>query len=248
MLISLSWLKKYVQIPDDTKDFVEDLTMAGLNVERTIEEGYSDPAIVVGHVLEVSDHPDADKLRVCRVKVDADSERVIVCGAPNVGAGQDVLVALPGAQLPDGMKIRRAKIRGVKSDGMICSEQELGLGSDASGIMVLDGDFSPGTPMTEVLPPPDTVLEIEVTPNRPDQLSHIGVISAWRGKWRRSTRPPSSCPTAPRRSRGRRRAERISRSRSRTAPTAPATSGCASAAYASVPRLPGWPTRSNPLG
>jgi phenylalanyl-tRNA synthetase beta chain len=175
MLVSLSWLKKYVELPDDTARLVEDLTMTGLNVEGRTARGFSDPNVIVGHVLEVEKHPNADKLTVCRVDTGDGEPRGIVCGAPNVAAGQTVLVALPGAKLPGGLKIRASKIRGVKSDGMICSEIELGIGDDAAGIMVLDGNFDPGVPMTQALPAPDEVLEIEVTPNRPDQLSYVGI-------------------------------------------------------------------------
>jgi phenylalanyl-tRNA synthetase beta chain len=175
MLISLSWLKKYIDIPVDTGTLVSDLTMLGLNVERTISSGFDSASVVVGHVLEAERHPNADRLTVCRVDVGGDEALEIVCGAPNVTAGQYVPVALHGARLPNGMKIKKSKIRGVKSNGMICSEIELGLGEDASGIIVLDGEHKPGTKAAEVLGAGDTVLDIEVTPNRPDQLSHIGV-------------------------------------------------------------------------
>lgn len=175
MLISLSWLEKYVPVPVDVPQFVEDLTMAGLNVEKTIARGFADPALVIGRVLDVRQHPNADKLRLCRVRVDSQTTTDIVCGAPNVADGQWVVVARPGAKLPDGTKIRSAKIRGQRSDGMICSEKELGLGDDAAGIIVLEGTYTEGQPIGEVLAPPDTVLEIEVTPNRSDLLSHIGV-------------------------------------------------------------------------
>lgn len=175
MLASVSWLRKYVQLPADTTRLVEDLTMAGLNVEGRESPGFSDPNVVVGRVLEVDRHPNADKLSVCRVDTGSGEPRGIVCGAPNVAAGQRVLVALPGAKLPGGVKIRASKIRGVRSEGMICSEIELGIGSDAKGIMVLDGDHEPGAAMSDVMPPPDEVIEIEVTPNRPDQLSHVGI-------------------------------------------------------------------------
>lgn len=175
MLISLSWLKRYVQLPDDTGKLIADLTMAGLNVERCYERGLDDDNVVVGRVLHVEPHPNADKLRLCRVETRAGESREIVCGAPNVADGQFVIVALPGARLPDGTKIRSSKIRGVRSDGMICSERELGLGADAAGIMVLEGDPPVGAPISELVLPPDTVLEIEVTPNRPDLLCHVGV-------------------------------------------------------------------------
>jgi phenylalanyl-tRNA synthetase beta chain len=175
MLISLSWLKKYVDIPVDTHTFVNDLTMLGLNVERYTTSGLDSDDIVVGHVLEAGRHPNADRLSVCRVDVGGDEPLDIVCGAPNVAAGQYVPVALSGAVLPNGMKIKKSKIRGAVSNGMICSEIELGLGDDADGIIVLDGVYAPGCRAADVLRSSDTVMEIEVTPNRPDQLSHLGV-------------------------------------------------------------------------
>lgn len=175
MLISLSWLKNYVDIPVDTKTFINDLTMLGLNVERSFAQGVDSDDVVAGLVLEVAGHPNADRLSVCQVDVGADPKLEIVCGAPNVAAGQRVLVALNGATLPNGMKIKKSKIRGVVSNGMICSEIELGLGDDADGIMVLDGEPTPGAKIADVLGAADTILDIEVTPNRPDQLSHLGV-------------------------------------------------------------------------
>jgi len=174
MLVSVSWLKNYVDVPVDTKTLARDLTMLGLNVERVESAGAIDPAVVVGRVLEVRPHPDADRLRVCRVDA-GEGPLEIVCGAPNVEAGQLVPVALVGASLPNGLKIRKSKIRGVLSNGMVCSEIELGLGDDAAGIMVLDGDYELGRPFSEIAGSGDDVIEIEVTPNRPDQLNHVGV-------------------------------------------------------------------------
>ncbi len=174
MLVSTSWLRKYVQIPVDTGTLTEDLTMAGINVEHCTPSTIGSGGFVVGHVLEVAKHPGADLLSVCKVKIGPDEEREIVCGASNVAGGQFVPVALPGATLQDGTKIRKTRIRGVVSDGMICSERELGLGEEALGIMVLEGTYAPGTPLEKVLSTPGEVLEIEITPNRPDLLSHIG--------------------------------------------------------------------------
>ena len=175
MLISLSWLRKYVDVPTDTKTFADELTMLGLNVEHVTSTGFDNDDVVVGRVLEAGRHPDADRLSVCRVDVGAGEPLDIVCGAPNVAAGQFVLVALNGAKLPNGMNIKKSKIRGAVSNGMICSEIELDLGDDAAGIIVLDGEPAPGTKAIEVLGDNDTVIDIEVTPNRPDQLCHLGV-------------------------------------------------------------------------
>ncbi|MCK5620202.1 MAG: phenylalanine--tRNA ligase subunit beta, partial [Candidatus Krumholzibacteria bacterium] len=136
MLISLSWLKKYVDIPVDTKKFVEDLTMLGLNVERSVTSGIEGDDVVIGRVVEVSTHPDADRLRVCRVQVGVGAQETleIVCGAPNVAAGMTVPVVTPGGELPGGFKIERRKIRGRVSNGMICSKAELGLEEKSEGI------------------------------------------------------------------------------------------------------------------
>jgi phenylalanyl-tRNA synthetase beta chain len=175
MNVSVAWLRQYVDIPVDIPTLAHDLTMHGIKVERCEVAGLSERLVVVGHVLEARPHPDADRLRVCRVDIGAAEPLEIVCGAPNVAAGQRVPVALVGARLPHDLKIRKSKIRGVTSNGMICSQVELGLGSESGGIMVLDTDAPLGTPLADVLGPTDAALELEVTPNRPDQLSHIGV-------------------------------------------------------------------------
>ncbi len=190
MIVSLEWLRQYVDIPVDVRTLVADLTMLGLNVEHCTTNGIDEPKVVVGHVLERSAHPDADRLSVCRVDVGEGEPRTIVCGAPNVAAGQKVPVALPGARLPGGVRIRRSRIRGVASDGMICSEVELGLGSDAAGILVLADDAPVGRPLSEVIEG-DAVLEIEVTPNRPDQLGHVGVAREIAALYETPLRVPS---------------------------------------------------------
>jgi len=153
------------------------LALSGTEVERVSRIGVEDPTgFVVGHVLEAVPHPDADRLRVCSVDVGSGEPATIVCGAPNVAAGQAVPVALPGAVMPGGTKIRKAKLRGVESSGMICSEQELGLGREADGIMVLpEGVGPPGSPLGESVTLGEVVLELEITPNRPDCLGVYGV-------------------------------------------------------------------------
>ncbi len=174
MIVSVSWLKNYVNVPVDTMTLAHDLTMLGLNVEHVTGASSIDSNVVIGRVLDVQPHPDADRLRVCTVDAGGENPVGIVCGAPNVAAEQLVAVALVGAKLAGGLKIRKSKIRGVVSNGMICSEIELGLGDDADGIMVLEGDLTPGTLFADVHTG-DEILDIEVTPNRPDQLSHVGV-------------------------------------------------------------------------
>jgi phenylalanyl-tRNA synthetase beta chain len=172
--LSLNWLRELVDLPEDLDEICERLTLLGLEVEEVEHFDLSFPDVVVGHVLEAEPHPDADRLRVCRV--DAGGETLgIVCGAPNVAAGQRVPVAKVGAVLPGDFRIKKSKIRGQVSLGMICSEKELGLGQAQDGIMVLDTEAAPGTPFDELYGVQDTVIEFEVTPNRPDWLSHVGV-------------------------------------------------------------------------
>ena len=150
--------------------------MTGTEVERVGVVG--PPAaegFVIGKVLESEKHPDADRLSVCTVDTGDGDPRTIVCGAPNVAAGQTVPVALPGATMPGGTKLGKAKLRGVESHGMILSAAELEIAEESAGILVLDDEVAPGTPLGEVLPVAEPVLELEVTPNRPDCLGVYGV-------------------------------------------------------------------------
>jgi phenylalanyl-tRNA synthetase beta chain len=196
MNVSLSWLRRYVDIQVDAATLAHDLTMHGIKVERLTSSGLTERLVVVGHVLEAKPHPEADRLRVCRVDVGQGEALEIVCGASNVATGQRVAVALVGAKLPNGVKLRKSKIRGVVSNGMICSEVELGLGTESSGIMVLDPDAPLGIPLADVLGKTEAVLELEVTPNRPDQLSHIGVAREIAALYRTSLRLPEATPPA----------------------------------------------------
>jgi phenylalanyl-tRNA synthetase beta chain len=175
VIVSLSWLRQFVDIGADVQALAHELSMHGIKVERVVSRGVTERQVVVGRVLEAQPHPDAQRLRVCRVDVGGAEPLEIVCGAPNVAAGQCVPVALVGAKLPGDVKIRRSKIRGITSNGMICSQVELGLGQESEGIMVLETEAPPGTPLADVLGPSDATLELEITPNRPDQLSHLGV-------------------------------------------------------------------------
>jgi phenylalanyl-tRNA synthetase beta chain len=154
----------------------ERLAMTGTEVERVGTVGPpSGENFVIGRVLSCEKHPDADRLSVCGVDTGDGEARTIVCGAPNVAAGQTVAVALPGATMPGGAELGRAKLRGVESNGMILSAAELEIGEDADGIMVLDGDLEPGAPLADWLPIAESVLELEVTPNRVDCLGVYGV-------------------------------------------------------------------------
>jgi phenylalanyl-tRNA synthetase beta chain len=181
MKVPLDWLREYCSPDLDTAAIEERLTMTGTKVETILHHGVpSVESFVVGRVLTVEPHPDADRLKVCTVDVGEDEPAGIVCGAPNVAAGQTVAVALPGARMPDGTKIKAAKLRGVPSNGMILAADELQIDNDHSGIMVLDelmldAELAPGTPLADVLAISTDVLELEITPNRPDCLGVYGV-------------------------------------------------------------------------
>jgi phenylalanyl-tRNA synthetase beta chain len=184
MRVPLPWLREYCDPGLDARAIEERLTMTGTKVEAIHEHGVpSTENFVVGRVISAEQHPDADRLKVCMVELGEDSPATIVCGAPNVAAGQTVAVARPGAVLPGGQKLAKAKLRGIVSEGMILAENELELvlGSPSrEGIMVLDdltpdAEFAPGTPLADVLPIAMQVLELEITPNRPDCLGVYGV-------------------------------------------------------------------------
>jgi len=173
--ISLDWLAEYVTWDDDPAALAAKLTAAGLNVEGVEEFRTTFPGVVVARVLDREQHPNADRLSRCEVDDGSGRPVQVVCGAANVREGLIVLFARVGAVLPGGLKLKKTKIRGVESHGMICSAVELGLGDEAAGIMELETDLAPGTPADELYGYADTVLDIEVTPNRPDWLSHLGV-------------------------------------------------------------------------
>lgn len=181
MKISYNWLKEFIDLPLSPEDTAEKLTLIGLEVEELEEYGSSLDGVIVGEILEVREHPNADRLLVCDVNL-GDSKTQIVCGAKNVAAGQKVPVATIGSTLPikldDGsnLKIKKTKLRGEVSEGMICAEDELGLGTDHSGIMVLANDPKVGTPVSEIFDLyQDTIIDIAITPNRPDATCHLGV-------------------------------------------------------------------------
>ncbi len=175
MKVSLEWLRRYVEIEETPEILAHDLTMFGLNVEAVETTGAPFSGVVFGRVLSVEKHPKADKLTLCTVDAGGKDPLRIVCGAPNVRPGLGVPVALHGAVLPGGFKIKRTKIRGEASEGMICSERELAIGENADGIMELSFDEEPGADLVSRLSGGDVILDIEVTPNRPDQLCHFGV-------------------------------------------------------------------------
>ena len=176
MKISLNWLKDYIDLSGiAVSEIADKLTMSGLEVEDIVNQNEIYKDFIVGYVKEKKKHPNADKLSLCTVSTGIEEYQVI-CGAPNVDAEQKVVFAPIGTIIPKGnFKIGKAKIRGVESFGMICSEAELELSEDHSGIMVLTNDVKEGTPITEALNLNDVIFEIGITPNRPDALSHIGV-------------------------------------------------------------------------
>ena len=185
MLISLNWLKQYIDLEGkEVGELEKALTMIGQEVEKIEIKGDNLDNVVVGHLIEVKKHPNADSLTLC--KVDNGKEILqIVCGAINHKTGDKVALAQVGAKLREDFTIKKGKIRGEESNGMLCSEDELGIGSDKDGIIILPEDAPVGTPLKEYLGINDTVFELEITPNRPDCLSHIGIareLAAYYGK------------------------------------------------------------------
>jgi len=196
--LPLRWLSEWIELPWPAKEsleaFVERLTLGGLEIEEVLHTGPDLSALRVGRVLERKAHPGADRLSLCVVDL-GDLEPVdIVCGAPNVTAGQTVAVAPHGATLPDGTRIKRSKIRGVVSNGMICSARELGLSEESEGILVLHSGTKPGTPLAEVLPGGEVVLDLAITPNRGDQVSLLGIAREVRAHYGGSLHIPPCEP------------------------------------------------------
>ncbi|CCO25146.1 phenylalanine--tRNA ligase subunit beta [Maridesulfovibrio hydrothermalis] len=175
MLLSMQWLRDFVPYEGEIQELGDRLTMLGLELEEIFNPFEAITALVVGHIVECEQHPEADKLSVCSVDVGEEELLTIVCGAPNVAKGQNVPVAKVGTIMPGGMKIKKAKLRGVKSLGMICSERELELSDAHEGIMVLPQDLKPGQNFVEAMNMETTVLDLGVTPNRADCLSMLGI-------------------------------------------------------------------------
>jgi len=174
MKFSVNWLREFVALPKHPEDIAELLTRAGVEIKKIETRRANVENVVVSQITASSPHPNADRLSVCEVDDGSDTRRQIVCGATNYKAGDKVLLALPGAKLPNGTEIRKSKLRGVESEGMLCSPIELGLGEDASGLLILSPDAKVGTPIADLFPG-DTILDVEITPNRGDLLSHLGL-------------------------------------------------------------------------
>jgi phenylalanyl-tRNA synthetase beta chain len=194
MKVPLGWLATFVDLPAQA-ELEERLTLAGLEIEEVLRTGPDLSSLRVGQVLERRPHPNAERLSVCSVDLGQATAASIVCGAPNVAAGQKVAVAVPGTTLPDGTKLKKTKIRGEVSEGMICSSRELGLGDDQGGILVLDPAAVVGTVLSDVLPSGETILDVEITPNRGDWVSMLGMAREVRALFGGALRMPPSEPT-----------------------------------------------------
>ena len=193
MKIAESWLREWVDPDLDSEALGHQLTMLGLEVDGVDTEGAGLDGVVVAEVLGVRKHPDADRLTVC--KVSAGGEEIdVVCGAPNVTTGMKSPLAVPGITLPNGVRLRKSKIRGIVSNGMLCSAVELGLGEESDGILELPDDAPAGMPLTEYLGLPDRVFDLDLTPNRGDCFSVLGVardVAALTGS---PLKPPDVAP------------------------------------------------------
>lgn len=194
MRVSLTWLRELVDITLPVEELCDRLDMTGTKVEAVHTLGAALEGVVVGQVLDKEPHPDADKLSYCTVDVGGAEPLKIVCGASNFGAGDKVPVACVGATLPGGLTIKRAKLRGLESQGMMCSAAELEVGGDASGLLILPADAPVGEPFAAYYGLSDTVLELEVTPNRPDCLSMVGVAREVAAVTGVAYRTPASTP------------------------------------------------------
>src|SRR6266704_810812 len=174
MKFSVNWLREFVELPPSIDALAELLTMSGVEIEAIEKRGADFDCIVVAQVLESTQHPNADRLSVCQVDDGSGTKRQIVCGAKNYKVDDKVPLALPGAELTGGLKIRASKLRGVESEGMLCSAKELGVAEDAAGLLILSPNAKIGAPIRDLFLP-DTILDVEITPNRGDLLSHFGL-------------------------------------------------------------------------
>src|SRR5947208_2597820 len=191
MKFSVNWLREFVDLPARVDELAEVLTLAGIEIESIEQRGAKIDNVIVAQVTASSQHPNADRLSVCEVDDGSGTKRQIVCGATNYKVGDKIPLALPGARLPNGLEIKKSKLRGVESEGMLCSPIELGLGEDASGLLILSPEAKIGAPIADLFPA-DTILDVEITPNRGDLLSHFGLareIAALSGNKLKTTVP-----------------------------------------------------------
>ena len=193
MKVSLEWLCEWVDTPGSAESVAADLTTLGLEVDSVEDAGAAIDNVVVGRVDHVAPHPQADRLSVCQV-FDGNETVEVVCGAPNVRVGMCAPFARVGAKLPGDLRIRRSKLRGVQSNGMLCSGKELAIDDDASGLLELDEGTEPGRSVNEVLALDDAVIDIDLTPNRGDCFSIVGVARELAARHRVSLHPPAWTP------------------------------------------------------
>jgi phenylalanyl-tRNA synthetase beta chain len=197
MKFSVNWLREFVDLPENPEEIADLLTRAGVETENIETRGAKIDNVIVSQITASSRHPNADRLTVCEVDDASGTKRQIVCGATNYKVGDKVPLALPGTKLPNGTEIRKSKLRGVESEGMLCSPIELGLGEDASGLLILSPEAKIGAPIGDLFPA-DTILDVEITPNRGDLLSHFGLareIAALTGKKLREPLPLRTADT-----------------------------------------------------
>ncbi|MFI4969315.1 MAG: phenylalanine--tRNA ligase subunit beta [Lysobacterales bacterium] len=197
MKFSENWLRELVDIPVDREALLHRLTMAGLEVEGVEALGAALDGVIVAEIVGCEPHPDADRLRVCRVAIGKDEPVTIVCGAPNARSGLKAPLATVGTRMPGGMQIRKAALRGVESNGMLCSAKELGIDADASGLMELPADAPVGEPLAAYLGLPDASIEIKLTPNRPDCLSLRGLARDTAALFNSTFHAPVFAPAVP---------------------------------------------------
>src|SRR6266436_4719052 len=184
MKFSVNWLREFVDLPKTPEEIADLLTRAGVETENIETRDAKIENVIVSQITASSRHPNADRLTVCEVDDSSGIKRQIVCGATNYKVGDKVPLALPGVMLPNGLQIQKSKLRGVESEGMLCSAKELGLGEDATGLLILSPDAKIGARIADLFPG-DTILDVEITPNRGDLLSHFGLareIAALTGK------------------------------------------------------------------
>jgi phenylalanyl-tRNA synthetase beta chain len=197
MKFSVNWLRGFVDLPCNPEQITDLLTRAGVETKGIETRGMKIDNVIVSQIIASSRHPNADRLTVCEVDDASGTKRQIVCGATNYKVGDKVPLALPGAKLPNGTEIRKSKLRGVESEGMLCSPIELSLGEDASGLLILSPEAKVGAPINDLFPS-DMILDVEITPNRGDLLSHFGLAREISALTRRPLRlPPKHAAAAP---------------------------------------------------
>jgi len=174
MKFSVNWLREFVDLPANVDELAELLTMGGVEIEGIEKRGANFDKVVVAQIKASEQHPNADRLSVCQVDDGSGQTRQIVCGAKNYQVGDKVPLALPGAVLVGDLKIKPSKLRGVESQGMLCSPSELGLSEESDGLLILSPEAKIGEPIASLFPE-DTILDVEITPNRGDLLSHFGL-------------------------------------------------------------------------